>query len=62
MFLQQTANLRRERDDRDKRDGRERQDIIGHPQPNFVKVKVGLEQGLGWGWVGLGWGSAIKWY
>ena len=38
------ANLQdereRERDERDERD--ERKGIIAHPQPNLVKVKVGL--------------------
>ena len=36
---------------------RESKGIIAHPQPNIVKVNVGL--GLGWGCVGLGWDSAI---
>ena len=34
------ANLRGERDERE----RETQGIIAHPQPNLVKVKVGLGQ------------------
>ena len=41
-----------------RRDGRERQGIITHPQPKS-NVKVGLGYGGVWVKVGLSWGSAI---
>ena len=46
------------RDPRETEDGR--QGIIAHPQPNLIKVKVGLGRGGVEVEVGIGWGSAIQ--